>query len=102
MLGRPQYFTASLSQDGRPVAIVDNQATLRRGPFSIVVTLPRWGGVMVNASTRPALAQVVMAGRSAGSVVPVPVQGLPEGLFNPRKEIFVSDSHNHRIHYPYT
>ena len=87
----------AIEQDGRDVPIARHEAHLRKAPFTIVISFPSVGGrAMVNASRKGALAEAVMAGRSASSVLPIPAQGLQENLFNPNQRIFVTDTgYNH-------
>ena len=84
-------FSVGIEQEGRPVAIVDHVARLRKRPFTIVLSFPGIHKIMVNASIRANLASAVRAGRPVGSVLPLPRAGFPEDLFNPKQMVFVAD-----------
>lgn len=81
----------AIEQDGKHVMLHDNEARLARKPFTVIVALPKWDGVMVNASHTDRLAAPVRAGTPVSTVLPLPRQGMPEDLGNPRKSVFVTD-----------
>ena len=71
--------------------VADHAARLKKQPFTVVLTFPQLDGVMVHASLKSDLLDAVKAGRSVSSVLPVPAQGLREGLHNPKRLICVND-----------
>ena len=84
-------FVVAIEQDGKRVALNDHAARLVRRPFTVILVLPRWAGVMVNASHRSDMAAAVRAGSPVSTVLPLPKRGLPEDLANPRQCIFVTE-----------
>ena len=84
-------FVVAIEQDGRRVMLNGHEARLARRPFTIVLVLPKLGGVMVNASHRGEMADAVRGGRQVSTVLPLPRRGLSEDMRNPRQCIFVTE-----------
>jgi len=84
-------FTVAIKQDGKLVTLHDNEARLAKGPFTVILVLPRWSGVMVNASHTDRLTSLVKAGSPVSAVLPLPKRAMPEDMGNPRQCVFVSD-----------
>ena len=85
-------FVVAIEQDSKRVMLNDrHEARLARRPFTIILVFPKWSGVMVNASHRGQMVAAVQAGRDVSTVLPLPRQGLPENLGNPKKCIFVTE-----------
>jgi len=94
--GRDVLVVVAIEQDGQRVMLHDNAARLARKPFTVIVVLPKWAGVMVNASHTDRLAAPVRAGMPVSTVLPLPRQGMPEEMGNPRKSVFVTnDGYNY-------
>jgi len=62
----PRGFKVELEQDGKPVAIRDHEALLRRAPFALLLTLPDASDVFVSASFEPATYEVARSGAPFG------------------------------------
>ncbi len=84
-------FVVAIEQDGRRVMLNDHTARLARRPFTVILVLPRWGGVMVGASHKNDMAAAVRRGAPVSTVLPLPKRGLPEDLGNPRQCVFVTE-----------
>jgi hypothetical protein len=85
-------LSVTFEQAGGGVPLLDGVVQLRRAPFTVVVTMPLLGGVMVNASPSARLYDTVAAGGTAGSVLPIPARGIPENLLNPQQALYVTDT----------
>jgi len=98
-LGPGESFAVAIEQDGRAVPVRDHQVRLKRKAFAVVLAFGRLDGVMVNASFSPRLYEAALERRPLAGVLPLPKRGLAEELFNPDREIFVTDSAYHHWYY---
>ena len=85
-------FVVAIEQDGKRVMLNDHAARLARRPFTVILVLPRWGGVMVNASHKGDLGGAVRAAAPVSTVLPLPKRGLSEELANPRQCVFITET----------
>jgi hypothetical protein len=56
-------FAVELEQDGKPVPIRDHQASDRRAPFALLLTLPDTAGVYLSTSFDPSLVDTARSGQ---------------------------------------
>src|SRR5687768_14198312 len=60
-------FSLGIEQDGAPVAIVDDEAYLRRGPFTLLIESPQADSVYLSASHDRAIYDAARQGGSLGN-----------------------------------
>lgn len=84
----PKALLIELEQDGRPVPIRDREASLRRAPFVLSVSLPDDRNVFMIASLEKTLVETARAVRPFGRSFRTGIMGA-EGQANADRDLFV-------------
>jgi hypothetical protein len=92
-------FAVSIEQDGKPVAVKDHEATLRKAPFDILVDLPGKGSfVYVNTSFADAMYEKAKTNKPLGREFR-PGLFMAEGDRNAEKDIIPGPDAIHSWYY---
>jgi hypothetical protein len=91
-----------LEQEGRAVRIDEHEASLRKGPFEILITTQdATRGILMNVSLKPELYERARRGQDLEGYFQ-PGTGMAEEAVVKKKELYVSDfnSHHYLLHNP--
>jgi hypothetical protein len=85
-------FNISIVQGGVAVSVVNNEITLSKSPFDIVIDMPKPDGVLLNASTNKKTATLALKNRPQAKLPGFKETGMAEALLNPDKEIILAET----------
>lgn len=86
-----EHFYVMFAQGDDWYDTADNQVSLAREPFAIVIFLAEPGGLLINVSEQPSSLEAAADGRPLADIPGFHETGMAEWLFNKQHAVFVED-----------